>query len=67
MSTLNEKTLETYIQEYARAHTGGDIEKAKTHKVVQDVIEMYTQREKSTSGSKKNAVKPVRMDGRCDS
>lgn len=50
----NNKTLEEYIKDYARQYTNGDIEAAKQHQIVKDVIEMYKEKEKIVENTNRN-------------
>lgn len=64
MNTLDNKSLEQYLAEYARVHTNGDIEEAKTHEIVKNVIALYKERQKSHVEEPKG--RPVKMHKGCD-
>lgn len=62
----NDRTMEEYIKDYARYNTNGDIEAAKQHRIVKDVMEMYEETKKKSDEKQIKTRKPVNMQGKCD-
>lgn len=62
----NDKTIEEYIEDYARYNTNGDIEAAKQHQMVKNVMELYEETKKNGDDKQVKTRKPVNMQGKCD-